>query len=1118
MQPGNEASVFVGRAAELAELRAALERAKSRKGGVVLVAGEPGIGKSELADRVAAEAIATGSKVLSGRSWEGEGAPPYWPWAQIIRDHVRELAPADLESTLGGAAPYLAQIVPEIRDRLPSLPAPSPLDSEQARFRLFDSITTFFKGVAAEQPLLLVLDDLHWADKPSLLLLQFLAHEIGDARLLVVATYRDVEVSRGHPLAEVLPSLRRERSVERILLRGLPEQDVRAMLAALRGEKLPDSLAHAISRETEGNPFFVQEILRHLIEEGVLGEGAGWTSRTRLEEIGLPESVRDVIGRRLGRLSEACTKVLTVGAVLGREFALDALERVAGVDKERLLEVLDEAFVARVVEEAPQRLGRYRFSHALVRESLYEGLKPLERFRSHLRVAESLEALQPRTPGPHLAELAHHYRQALPGGDVDKAVDYAMRAGDYATEQLAYEEAAIHYERALEALDLRAEPEDRLRCELLMKHGDACWGAGLDTTKSLRQAADLAERLGDSEMLARAAIACAGNQTGIYVMVEERLQLELLVRALSRLEERDSALRAQVMSRIPTVRIFIDLGTGSTVLDRWPDGASLAREAVEMARRVGDKRALAYVLATTIWALGPDEHEQVVARLEEVRSLAEENGDERVTAEVHLWKARYYVETGNRSAADREMEIQEQYAAKSRSAYHRWQADLGRAGRLIVEGKFDEAEAALKSLAELGNPTDGAIGAVSGCLNFLNEHRGGLGAVDLERIVRHAAQNPRVFLWRVSVAARYAMHGKMEEARREFESLAANAFSDIPRDMMWLFIMARLADLAIAFNDTRRAAILYELLLPYAGRILVTGGLAASRGAVARVLGGLATVLCRYDDAERHFERALEMHAQMRDRVWTVHTQHDYARMLVARDGPGDRQKAAALSAEARAAAQEIGMKPLLANLGERRAAAGFDEPETIAPARAPTAGPSVFRREGDFWMIVYDGRSLRLKDAKGLQYIAHLVHNEGREVHVADLAAGNDGKGPVDRGNAGEILDAQARVEYRQRISDLERELDEATQWGDTGRAARTREEIEFLKDELSAAFGLGGRSRRAAGAEERARKAVASRMQETIGKIRKEHPVLAIHLENSIRKGVFCCYAPERSVDWQS
>src|SRR5262245_24762383 len=550
--------VFVGRKPELGELRARLDRALAARGSVVLVAGEPGIGKSELADRLGGEAASRGAKVLWGRSWEGEGAPPYWPWTQIIRAQLEDGEGTDLASIFGAATPYVAQIIPEVRDRLLDLPTPPPLDSEQARFRLFDAITTYLKRAAEIRPLVMILDDIHWADKSSLLLLRFLAREMVESRLLVLATYRDVEVSRGHPLAEVLPSLRQERTVERILLRGLPEEDVRAVLAALRGQNVPEALVHAISRETEGNPFFIQEIVRHLVDEGMLGrEGAPWTRQSCLADLRLPESVRDVIGRRLGRLSAACTQCLTAAAVVGREFGLDALERIAELDAERLLEVLEEAVAARVVEEVPRAIGRYRFAHTLIRETLYEELRTLERIRRHRRVGEALEALYARNPEPHLAELTHHFLEALPGGDVAKAVAYATRAGDRANAQLAYEDAAIHYERSLQALELAEPRDERLRCELLLKLGEARWGTGgfEVAMESLREAAGIAERLGDPELLACAALGLSGPGGTIVPLAADQSRM-LLERALAGLDDRDSALRAQVMGRLASVGIF----------------------------------------------------------------------------------------------------------------------------------------------------------------------------------------------------------------------------------------------------------------------------------------------------------------------------------------------------------------------------------------------------------------------------------------------------------------------------------------------------------------------------------------------------------------------------------
>ncbi|MGH7894877.1 MAG: hypothetical protein ACREQL_09420, partial [Candidatus Binatia bacterium] len=341
-------------------------------------------------------------------------------------------------------------------------------------------------------------------------------------------------------------------------------------------------------------------------------------------------------------------------------------------------------------------------------------------------------------------------------------------------------------------------------------------------------------------------------------------------------------------------------------------------------------------------------------------------------------------------------------------------------------------------------------------------------------------------------------------------------------------------DLVSVLGDTRRAAILYDLVLPYADRCPTAGSSIACMGSLSRSLGLLATLLSRYEDAEKHFERALEMNARIRARIWVAHTQHDYARMLVARDRPGDRERATALATEALATAREVGMKPLEAKVLELRAAAGLGEEAIVEPSPEgpPTpAASAAFQREGDFWTIVYEGTRIRLRDAKGLQYIAHLLRHDGRDFHAADLAAGADAvPAPASArrdpeasaiaaglGDAGEVLDPQARSAYRQRLTDLEAELAEATQWADTGRAAKLGAELEFLREELSAAYGLGGRGRKAADVGDRARKAVTSRIRETIDRIGKEHPALARHFENAIHTGTFCRYQPDRPLRWK-
>jgi hypothetical protein len=521
-------------------------------------------------------------------------------------------------------------------------------------------------------------------------------------------------------------------------------------------------------------------------------------------------------------------------------------------------------------------------------------------------------------------------------------------------------------------------------------------------------------------------------------------------------------------------------------------------------------------------------------RADELIRLADEAGDERLAAEGHTWKACYSLEIGDIAAADRELAIQQRLAETSRQAYYRWTAAVNQGGRAVLDGRFDESGRLFeRGLFEIriGGHLD-AMPVVPG-FNHLQLEQQGRAHEFLPNFVDVAATFPKAVSWRGVVAWNRVAVGETEAARGDLEALAVNQFRDLPRNLGWLQVLSRLADVVSFFGDAARATWLYDLLLPYADRCALTT-LPTCRGSVARPLGLLAAVLGRYDAAERHFEDALAMNARIRARIWVAHTQHDYARMLIARDGPGDRARATALAAQALATAREIGMKPLEAKVVELQAAAGLGEQPNAAPAfeaPSPLAVPAAFKREGDFWTIAYEGKRIRLKDAKGLQYIAHLLRHEGREFHAADLAANAEAPPALEStqsssetgeivaglGDAGERLDATARAAYRQRLQDLETELAEATQWADTGRAEKLRGEIEFLREELSVAYGLGGRARKAADTSDRARKAVTSRIRESIERIGKEHPALARHLENAIHTGTFCSYQPDRPLRWE-
>ncbi len=893
--------VFVGREKEMDELRAGLEDALSGRGRLLMLVGEPGIGKTRTSEEFATYAGLRNAQVLWGRCYEGEGAPAYWPWVQVVRSYVHDRDPKELMSEMGPGAADIAQVVSEVRERLPGLPEPPALEPEQARFRLFDSITTFLKNAGNRQPIVLVLDDLHWSDKPSLLLLRFLARELRGARLMVLGTYRDVELRRQHPLSQTLGELAREGLSQRILLRGLTERDVARFIEITAGIEPPQALVEAVYRETEGNPFFVNEIVRLLVADGRLErpeEVKSWS-------VTIPQGVREVVGRRLDHLSEECNRALTVASVIGREFGMDALERVSDVTNDRLLEALEEAVAARVVTEVPRAAGRYSFTHALIRETLYEELSTTRRVRLHRQIGEVLEELHGADLEAHLPQLAYHFSEAAQGGDVDKAVDYAVRAAERASALMAHEETVAHYETALQALDVRDKPDEAQRCELLLALGDAQRKAGepLRATETCECAVDIARELGSAELLARAAVAYADARVfggGLQVK-----SARLLEEALSVLGEGDSELRALALAR--------------RARDLWPvasteEKVAIAQQALEIADRMGDSALRAEALNGMRWALwGPEKIEERLAVSTEMVQLYEQSGDKALAAGAHGWRLTDLLELGETQKIDAEIEAYAEIAGELRQPSMQWMPLMFRAGKALLEGRFEEGEKlALQALA-LGRRRGGGALAFVGAQMFVLRREQGRMA-EIERGSKRALEvNPGAIpVLRAGLALLYCELDRGDEARAELEQLATKDFSDMPVDANWLTAITLLGEVCAYLGDERRAAALYELLLPYAGRNVVTGIGSVCYGSASRYLGLLAVTMKRWEEAEKHLEDALEMNAMMGARPWLARTQHDYAKMLLARDEPGDREKALELLTQALDTAQDLGMKALV--------------------------------------------------------------------------------------------------------------------------------------------------------------------------------------------------------------
>ena len=888
--------VFVGREQAMGELRAALEHALAGRGQLVFLVGEPGIGKTRTAEELGALANRRGARVHGGRCYEGDGPPAFWPWVQVLRGCVRDVEPR-LLGDLGPAAADIAELVPEIRQRLPRLPTVPPLPPEQARFRLFDGVATFLRIAARARPLVLVLDDLHWADKPSLLLLQFLAREIRDASILLVGTYRDVELRRGHPLAQVLGDLAREPLCRRIVLRGLAQDDVGQYIAGIAGAAPPDAVVAEVHRMTEGNPFFVGEVVRLLVADGRLAHPERATSLVGT----LPQGVREAIGRRLNALSEECNRVLGLAAVIGREFDLNVLERIAELDRERLLELLDEAVGARILAEPSGAGARYTFSHALIRETLYEELTMPLRVRRHRRVGEVIEDLHRADLDPFLPELAHHFFQAAPGGDSERAVRYAAQAAERARQLLAYEEAAAHCERALEALDLNPG-DDAERCRVLLALGEAQASAGeRDRARvTFERAAALARTLDRPADFARAALGFGGF--GEMGMPRDDALLRLLEEALRMLGDGEPELRVELLARL--------VGT-APYSDSLETRRELSQQAVALAQETGDRRTLLVALASRAWALlGPDHVEERLAVATDLLRIAEEVGDKTRVLFGHEFRMGVFLVLGDMPAADREIDAAARVAEEIRQPVYAWFTTWWRGSRALCDGRFAEAERLREAALALGQRIQhpGAMAIAQGQSIWLAGERGELHesfGAGFQFLLDYYP--PAATALRAGEAAFLAEAGS-PEARDRFEALAAHDFADIPRDEHWLVTLTILAQACAALPDARRAATLYELLLPFAQRNIVHDLLRTYNGSASLHLALLAHAMGKLDAAARHFEDALVMNARIGGRPFLARTQTAYARMLLERGRVADRRRAAALLDQAQACIDELGL------------------------------------------------------------------------------------------------------------------------------------------------------------------------------------------------------------------
>jgi tetratricopeptide (TPR) repeat protein len=892
----------------MGELKAALEEALGGHGRLLMLVGEPGIGKTRTALELATYAGLRRAQVLWGRCYESHGMPPYWPWVQAIRAYVREREPEQLRAEMGSGAAEIAQIVSEVRQRLPDLqPAPLIEDPEAARFRLFDSLTTFLKSAAKGQPLVLILDDLHWADKPSLLLLQFLAGELATSRLLVVGAYRDVELSRKHPLAQALGELARERAFQRVLLRGLTQEDVGRFIELTSGLKPPQGLVRAVQAQTEGNPLFVNEVVRLLVQEGELTperikERGSWSLR-------IPEGVREVIGRRLDRLSERCNNVLTVASVIGREFSFQQLAKVGAygdtpLSEEQLLAALEEGTAARVIEELPRAVGRYQFTHGLIQETLSEELSLTRRVRLHGRIAGVLEELYGAQADAHAAELAYHYGEAEAVLGPGKLVHYSLLAGEKALASCAWEEALTQFQRGLAARE--GQPMDVETAALLVGLGRAQWSLGEfeESWASLYPAFCYYEKTADG-----AGVAVTMDWLRWTPSASE--YRELMRRAL-RLVPADSHEAAHVisMSALPSYFEDADYEAARRAFGR----------ALEIARREGDtflemwtlERASHVARMHLCWQEALDLALSAISLAGSANNLAAE-----VTAHYHV-----VCELLRRG----DLERARQHAAKALQVAERLRQQnrlffaLSASHRVAeAQGDFPAARGFLER-SPIAPPLD--LGALAGsALLEANVSGPEQARIYLERLVERLAElggrtfgtfPVALYFEAIPLAARTA--GLVEHL--QFAETCARAALALPNPVPCGVLLSRvtLGLIAVEHEDAEDARVQYQALQPHAGMASPGSGILLDR-----LLGLLAGTLGELDRAGEHFEQALAFSRKAGYRPELAWACCDYADLLLKRNGPGDQGKAIALLDESLAIAQELGMRPLMERALSRR-------------------------------------------------------------------------------------------------------------------------------------------------------------------------------------------------------
>lgn len=1031
--------LLVGRDGELAVLEGAVARALAGVGGVVLVAGEPGIGKTALARALSERAQAEGFTVAWGRAWEAGGAPPYWPWVEVVRALMPGIActPNALATT---SRAVLARLVPELGEG----GAIGEVDAATMRFLTGEAVLALLVAAARVRPVAVVLDDLHAADRGSLEVLRFVAPRVRPLGLVLLGAYREAEARVAPDAALALAHASRDAETLRPA-RLMPEEVTRLVREAVADGV--SQLAAEIGATSEGNPLFVLEMLRLWRAKGPSGRA-------------MPDTVVDVLQQRLALLRPETRRLLELAAAQGRAFDVPWLALAASTSEAQVRETLGEAERADIVVARDGDHGA--FTHVLIRDALYRGLRANARAQVHLACAEALERRSAIDPRVKALSLAHHYLEAAAGdaSAYPKALTYVRTAAERAVELHAHEDAVALLLRAVALIDARERgpARDRERAEVLLALGVAHMRAGQPSegTVACFEAAAIARRIVDADLLARAALAY-----GLYARwaTVDRDMVALIQEALAGTPS--TSLRARLLARL------------AAALQPAEDPEmpmALAREALALAEGLDNATRLE-VLTGAGSALGyfadPAERKPFNRVMVE---LATTTGDKVRLARGLLRLVFDHLESGDIAGADRYVAAHDVLAQDLGLPWLTWMSPLFRGTRATLAGRYDEAEHAIaEALAVPGRPDDpNARFAVEAMRLAINRGRG----------VSDARAEADVYDRLVTFCDPWftrALHVSLAAGHPQSKAQVARELAAImPEVAKWRgrLSVGWLGEAAATLGDPAIAAALYPLVLELAHRNHVWGiGSMVCEGPLSEIAGRLALVVGDRAAAREQFGVALERAERMGAAVHAARIRGRLAELA----GPTSVAVPASVAA---------------------------------APARGPSSTTTwSLEREGETWLVAFGGRATRLKDSRGLRILATLVGQPGKDMHVFELLGQEEAHGA---GDSGEVLDRAAIAAYRERIAELESERAEAEGWSDGARAEKLGRELDVLKAEVMRACGLGGRARKDGSQAERARVNVRRRLVDALERITAALPELTPHLERSLKTGVVCAYRP--------